>query len=703
MRTRWFLLLSLAIVTAGGLQRVVASWEVLQREGAPPRLLGVDSYFHARMAQYTAVHFPDQLRWDGAAFFPVLRKQNLSGLFNVFHAAVAKTYASMTGTDLRSAVYRTGAWLPPVVAMFTMMLLLAFVRRLEDGRSAIIAAGLLVLYPATYLARSTYGFLDQHVLEVFLALGTVAGLFLCVESGGRWRYAILGSLPLVAFLFSWLGAASYFLHLGLFTVVLLAASAGSGTQLKIAGRALLRLFLSAAVLYAAFQYASPELAMELRPGFRHLIGPALAALGLASWLVSRQLLSSRWSPEVRRGLVLGGAFVAAGILLLALPQLRDLVERTLRRQAVDITEIDVSWVSTFYLFGPVVPLAALGWIRHLYAGSPAAKAVAAYAALTVVLWLTSGDFDYVPPVFVAMYGGVALAWIFREWASARLVGGGLVLLILVWPWAFGKNPASIADSREATVLYGESWYEAMAWLRSHTPEPARAYNQPIRDLSDLPNDRPDYGVLSSWEFGNAVTELGRRSPAFSRFPSSKGTAWMLSRTPGEERVARCPECRDGQEIRYAVVDARNAADWYAVSLMRAEGRKTAIEPDRAAAQDPLPVFSRIFDEAMAVRLVHSPGSVPGLELVYQSSQRSVMFYEYEHETDRLARRSFSLSSGSKPPWSESFSRQEPFKTGGYTYYGIDTVRSVQIFQFTNQSTPNETIFGGPPDGGHSGL
>lgn len=627
------------------------------------QLLGVDAWFHVRMAQYTADHFPRHLREDGAAFFPDVRRQEVSGIMNVVHAAVIRMDLLFGGSgSVRSSAFRTGRWMPVGLALGVFLLVFLLGRQLGGRRVGLGGMALLLLVPGTFLARSAVGFLDQHVLETLLALAIPAGMIAALRSGGRWPVVVAtGQLPVV-FLLSWLGASVYFLHMTVMAAVVLLAW---NEDVQRASTTLAAWFLSAAAGYLMITIALPDWPLEMRPGLRWAFPVAFLVLAAGSTAFGRPGRRHR-----RWGAV--GIVLAAGTLALwGVEPLRELVFRAFERQPMDIIEVDVTVGNVFRLFGAVVPLALVGWVGHVRHGTPVERGVAAWTFMTVVLWLSSGDYDYVPPAFMALYGALGfrnlLAGLRGRATSTEtreMRAGAIILMLLlvlpIQPFGWVRNPLSIADSREAIPLYSPAWQEAMMWMRTNTPPPARPRNAPwteeqaTRARASTDAQAPDYGVMSGWLYGNAVLELGHRSPTFARYPSRFEPAWFLSTTPEEERRFRCPTCRSGQRVAFAVVDADQAADGYAFLRMNAEERKHL---DALAG----PVFDSAYEAALVTRLVTDPTSVPGMTVVYQSPDRQVLYWDTHPETGERWRRLAPLDS----------------RAGASVH--ADTVHTVQIF------------------------
>jgi len=217
------------------------------------------------------------------------------------------------------------------------------------------------------------------------------------------------------------------------------------------------------------------------------------------------------------------------------------------------------------------------------------------------VWWRTRDFGYVAPLCTALAAGLCLTTLFgmitrfsderririakgdreiagskkgksgqnasargREPVSPILIGSILVVVFVfpIWPAKFTK-PWLTSTQIQTLVVHSDGWFDAMDWLRDSTPNPVE---DQIGDSScpreALVDQESDYGVFSSWEFGNVVAALGRRPPVYSRYPQRREGKFLMARSKEEAEAWACAECTGDQEVRYVIVDARTAGDFF---------------------------------------------------------------------------------------------------------------------------------------------
>lgn len=92
-------------------------------------------------------------------------------------------------------------------------------------------------------------------------------------------------------------------------------------------------------------------------------------------------------------------------------------------------------------------------------------------------------------------------------------------VIAVFLFAYYFNiPNSVAVAQQARFAPSNSWYSAMDWLRTNTPEPfgdPAFYYKPYEDVprgTPYPYPESAYGVTSWWDYGYLITRMGHRLP-----------------------------------------------------------------------------------------------------------------------------------------------------------------------------------------------
>ncbi len=64
LHRHWFSAALTLILICAGAARIVPAWDLVFPAPHDTRMLGADSYYHLRHAQFAAENFPHLLRWD---------------------------------------------------------------------------------------------------------------------------------------------------------------------------------------------------------------------------------------------------------------------------------------------------------------------------------------------------------------------------------------------------------------------------------------------------------------------------------------------------------------------------------------------------------------------------------------------------------------------------------------------------------------
>ena len=140
----------------------------------------------------------------------------------------------------------------------------------------------------------------------------------------------------------------------------------------------------------------------------------------------------------------------------------------------------------------------------------------------------------------------------------RVVTTGAIVFLLVFLPNIG--PANAVASRSTSIYSAlrQGWYESCLWLRDNTPEPFgdtdyyyQLYPYPQGGHQDF--DYPDtfYGVLSWWDYGYFIAQIGHRVPNAN---PSQGGAIGAARFFTAQDASTANEIVDQRESRYIMID-----------------------------------------------------------------------------------------------------------------------------------------------------
>ena len=703
-----------ALSAAALLSRVVAIWSYVFPAPGQVRLLGVDPYYHLRHARFIAHHFPDWQRWDIATHYPDGQRSGAVGLFDMAMGSVA--WLIGLGDPGNAVVDYVAAWTPPVLSALAVVLVYLLARTILERLPALVASAVFVLYPGSSLHRSLLGFADHHVAEIVLALLTVWGLTRCLQACEHvprariwWRPAFAPALPLAAFVFTWAGAPIYILLTFIALVVVATIEIAHGARSMATAYCSLRYGSALLIMVGVAAVVCPDLVLSHRRFPYLLLGCAAVTVAPAAYLYAARALLSRWSrPRLIAVLSATALVLVIAVVASQLPLARRYVILLLAQKGKSLAEHRVvDWMLYWGLLGVpgVLALAALPlglWrsVRRLEDRFCLLPIV--YGMLLIGLWVTSHDYDYTPPVFVALLTTFVLVDVasrLSTWRIARRRWLAPVVLVVIlvfpiWPLKLVMLPWATAQIGKQHLVITEAWVEAMAWMRDHTPKPSVTVDAQVEPFSSkdggfrYPADT--YGVFTPWDFGNMISVLGERVPVWSRWPSKRTAYWVVCEDEEESLELLCPTCEEGEHVRYVVLEARTVADHFPGKILLARRQLDdydtkaenwyAIEGNQKI---PHRTYGPRYERSMAVRLFLGDGRDLGhYRLVFESSQVSYIPYLLQFETYKYKRIAYGIDSAAQR---EAYAQRSGLgrvarsEAGHFEYDGVITP-SVKIFE-----------------------
>lgn len=280
-----------------------------------------------------------------------------------------------------------------------------------------------------------------------------------------------------------------------------------------------------------------------------------------------------------------------------------------------------------------------------------------FAGSIGLLWIRTYDFGYLVPQFVAVLTTMLVVGVAR-WLQPRLgtwelrvtaLAFALSLVVLIWPLRWVSRSWYV--HRPEMMLVHDGWIQAMHWLRDMTPKPSVTPTSLVEDWErgvgfEYPRDT--YGVLCSWDHGNFISAMGRRIPLSSRFPIKRTAQLLFGPSVPETTDDLCSGCKDGEGVRYVVIDARTVSDFYPAKVHMV-GRKISMEVKGMwkiqGRELPRAVFGEEYRQSLAVRLYLDDGKQLGhYRLVYESPSEHCLAYRAQER--RVERTSVHIESPS---------------------------------------------------------
>ncbi|MCJ8268079.1 MAG: hypothetical protein MJK04_01625 [Psychrosphaera sp.] len=540
------------------------SWVPYQYVFAQPeqtRLLGVDPFFHLRQSKTILDQFPHIDRWDHGTHFPKGIPNDATGLFDVAIAAATIIVYGPNATI--NEVATVAAWFSPILALLACICLYLLASSLLGRGAGLVAVACYILYPGDALDRTLLGFADHHSAEAFLALAITLGLVQLFKRNNRpwWQPAFICASPFIALAYTWKGAALFMPITGFCLLLYCTFALATGVAPKHLAQAIIRYGLALLMAFIALHFIWPELALFTTGMIWLSAGAAGIALGGWGYLSLLRFFSQKYP---RTAVAFGGFFVVitlVGLILLLTPIGQKIAKVMFgARDALILEQSVVTTKAYFELLGSVGLLALPGLVIGLWMAFKKRWPLEVIfpigmAGMWLSLWWQTGDFDYTVVAFIA-FGAMLTLYAVLERLNVNLSGGAItvaavaVLILPIYPFKWSVTPWIDQAKLSSLIIYEDAWYQATNWMREHTPQ------------------QQDYGVMSSWEFGNIIAAYDSGTPMWSRFASSKVPKWTFAQSEQQSLQWLCPKCAkdkkglNHQQVKYAVVDAKTYGPYF---------------------------------------------------------------------------------------------------------------------------------------------
>lgn len=520
-----------------------------------------DPWYHVRMVENLLHHFPRPISFDPYLSAPAGQPVPVAPLFDIAIAACA-LIAGLGHPD-PLLVQQVAAWFPAALGALAVIPVFLAARRYGGPLPAAAAGLLIALMPGQFLHRSLLGYTDQHVAEAFL---TACCLYLFFNASSpqthrRLLWAILAGVALALYLLTWGSGVILIAELLLWALVLLAVE---GARPEESDPILREVVLPAlGVAFVLMLPLAPLLPVARRQAL-YLAG-ALAGTGFLALLAlgrrrGKFSLAAMWLIVAAAG---GATILLARWLAPAtVASLLDNARRLLPQDAAET----ISEALPFFAIGPfwspiwreftlagftAVPALIFLGVECVRLRRPRDLLLLIWSLATLALMIGQNRFSYYLAVGIALLNAFLIARLISLFSrrTIRFLIGGAALVLLAIPNV--RPSLLVARSPSGPEV---DWYDALTWLRANSPEPFGdpSYYGAIYPAAGSPGARlPSYSVMSWWDYGYWITEIGRRVPVSNPTQTGAEAAGLFFTSTGEVEATRLAR---QFHVRYVVTD-----------------------------------------------------------------------------------------------------------------------------------------------------
>ncbi|VVB90262.1 Dolichyl-monophosphooligosaccharide--protein glycotransferase AglB [uncultured archaeon] len=194
-----------------------------------------DAVFQMRLVENTLNNFPHRLFYDAFTVYPTGTAIHWGPLWTQMIATLS--LIAGLGSYNMQTVNAIAAYFPAVMGALVVFPVYYIGKLLYNRSAGLLAAFMIAVLPGQFFSRSTLGFTDHHVAEVFFSTAAMA-LFMLAIKAGRERniklsglnlkenlkekpvlYSILAGIMLAAFHITWPGALFFIMIFLIFIFV----------------------------------------------------------------------------------------------------------------------------------------------------------------------------------------------------------------------------------------------------------------------------------------------------------------------------------------------------------------------------------------------------------------------------------------------------------------------------------------------------
>lgn len=571
-----------------------------------------DAVFHMRLVENTLHNFPHRIFYDPFTRYPYGSPVHFGPLFTQMIATLSLIVGM--GSYNMDTVNTIGAFFPAILGALMVFPVYSIGKNLGSRSIGLLAALMIAVLPGQFFSRSTLGFTDHHIAEVFFSTTAIAFFILSMKSGREINirfsdlrfnmkpvvYSLLAGIMLAAFQLSWTGAPFFsmiFLIFIIFQYIIDDMRKRSTDYLAVATVPIFFIDLIFVLPYiniiqtANFSYTYSWLQVAVP-----IIGMGFPlALSIISMEIKKRGYNSYYYP-----VFLGAFFILCLILMkLLLPQLYDAIISA----PTIIFSFHTGGAATIAEASSILERPGMLWSNFPITGPLQGDNLV--ILLTIAVLTTTGYgilkrqrseelifFVWTITMLLAMYGQNRWAYYFAVNAAllVGIAGGAIINYVLKtggWQWrinpenigisqilslaiavfvviffvypsaiatAIGENPISRWGGGEPSGGGFSEWLETLTWMRYNTPDPGMDYlaSYKVPKNMSAPYQYPDtaYGVMSWWDYGHVITYWGHRIPNANPFQAGIGGG--TSHLPGASTFLTAKTEEDASNVLYAL-------------------------------------------------------------------------------------------------------------------------------------------------------
>jgi len=128
-------------------------------------IFDTDSWYTMRQIEVMVRDFPQYNWFDPMTSYPTGKVIDWGPLYPF----IAATLSLITGATTRSGIIFTSGWVAPLMAVIMVPVMFQLGKTVWNGKTGLVAAGLISVVSIQYFSLSSYGWADHHIAEVLFS------------------------------------------------------------------------------------------------------------------------------------------------------------------------------------------------------------------------------------------------------------------------------------------------------------------------------------------------------------------------------------------------------------------------------------------------------------------------------------------------------------------------------------------------------
>lgn len=531
-----------------------------------------DSVYQMRLVEHAIAIFPQIHNgfYDIYTKFPSGDSVGWGSLFTLMIAFFSVIVSTITNTPLSETISPVAAYVPAVFGALLVFPVFFIGKELSGYKAGIMGAFLIAILPGQLLNRSTLGFADHHIMEVFFT--TVMMLFLIMSLkraegisftsyiNRDWKvikspiiYSVLTGITFGLYLLTWI--------MGIFFAVIIALTfIIHHIILKFKQKNSDSITVIALITYSiTFIMLLPliKISNGFSANFYSLLHIVMT-IGIAIFIVFISYLSHKIKGKNNAYyFTILLAFTITICYFIASFLIPDFFNTTIGNWNYIFTPRTTGGGSTIaegmgltndgavaqFGYGFILSYVSLALIICLYIFKPKAEYILliVWTIFIHAIMFAQNRFTYYYAVNVAILSSFFVAYLLNFMGANRINTFTHIITkkttmipisMLIIAFIFSTSGiisqscgdiTSLQCTRTQSGSLGEGqyeWYTSLTWLRDNTPEPDADY---LGDYTKPYNySINDYGIMSWWDYGHIITYWGHRIPNANPFQSGIG-------------------------------------------------------------------------------------------------------------------------------------------------------------------------------------